>query len=142
MQTNDISKASLTPYEVTFQCCLAIDFTICHSSNFFVTVTYTSSTSPYFAKTIPSSVSLKIDSSKTFTIPMVQSFNGIPYTVNVNLGVASAFITGTYPSFQINPTSADALPGSYNIQVLLTYSNPQLHTETFNVTVVVQPLIS
>ena len=46
---------------------------------------------------------------------MVESLNGIPYTVDVNLGVASAFIKGSYPSFEINPTSGDTLPGSYNI---------------------------
>ncbi len=56
-----------------------------------------------------------MNSSKQLTIPMVESLNGIPYTVDVNLGVASAFITGSFPNFQINPTSADAQPGTYNI---------------------------
>jgi hypothetical protein len=63
--------------------------------------------------------------------------NGDNYSVSIDYGNASAFVSGTYPQLLINPNSSNSKPGNYVITITLTDDHPKPLSSVYKLDLVV-----
>ena len=78
-----------------------------------------------------------IGSQLDFILPGVIVTNGNNYSVSIDYGNASAFVSGRYPQLLINPKSSNSKPGNYLITITLTDQNPKPLSSVYKLELVV-----